>query len=77
MNWNDHISINPKVCNGRPCIKGTRVMVSVLLDNLAGGESMENVSRSFHVTEKDIQAALHFAGELARERYLPLQLANA
>ena len=39
MNWRERISIDPNVCHGKACIKGTRVMVSVLLDNLAEGES--------------------------------------
>ena len=35
--WQEHISIDPKICHGKPCIKGTRIMISVILDNLADG----------------------------------------
>jgi uncharacterized protein (DUF433 family) len=40
MSWRDRISVDPSVCHGRVCIKGTRVRVSVILDNLAAGESV-------------------------------------
>ncbi len=72
MNWKDRISVDPNVCHGKVCIKGTRVMVSVILDNLAAGESHEAIIRGYNVTEEDIQAALHYAAELARERIVSL-----
>ena len=72
MNWKDRISVDPNVCHGKACIKGTRVMVSVILDNLAAGESHEAIIRGYNVTEEDIQAALHYAAELARERIVSL-----
>lgn len=67
MNWRDRISVDPKVCHGKPCIKGTRVMVSVVIDNLAAGESHESIRRGYHIEEEDIQAALHYVAELARD----------
>ena len=39
MHWKDRISIDPNICHGKACIKGTRIMVSVILDNLAAGET--------------------------------------
>ncbi len=72
MNWKDRISVDPNVCHGKACIKGARVMVSVILDNLAAGESHEAIIRGYNVTEEDIQAALHYAAELARERIVSL-----
>ncbi|HWL07688.1 MAG TPA: DUF433 domain-containing protein [Planctomicrobium sp.] len=67
MNWQEHISVNPEVCHGRACIRGTRVMVSVILDNIAEGESTENLLNSYpSLTMDDIQAALQYAAELAR-----------
>ena len=72
MNWKDRISVDPNVCHGKACIKGTRVMVSVILDNLAAGESHEAIIRGYNVTEEDIQAALHYAAELARDRIVSL-----
>lgn len=77
MNWKDRISIDSNVCHGKPCIKGTRVMVSVILDNLAAGESHEAIIRGYNVTEEDIQAALHYAADLARDRVVSLPTGTA
>jgi uncharacterized protein (DUF433 family) len=72
MNWRDRISTNPRICHGNACITGTRVMVSVILDNLAAGESVEDIMRGYHLEREDIQAALHYAADLARDRVLSL-----
>lgn len=73
--WQDHITINPAVCHGRACIRGTRVMVSIILDNLAAGVSKAEILRSYPgVREPDIQAALAYAAELAREGTAELPL---
>lgn len=74
MDWKDRISVDPNVCHGKPCIKGTRVMVSVILDNLADGESREEIMRGYHVEKEDIQAALHYAADLARDRVVSLAM---
>jgi uncharacterized protein (DUF433 family) len=47
MNGRDRISVDPSICHGKVCIKGTRIMVSVVLDNLAAGESVEAILRSY------------------------------
>lgn len=73
MNWQDHITVDPNVCHGKACVKGTRVMVSVVLDNLAAEVSHEDILKSYpSITPADIQAALAYAAELARDRVLPL-----
>ena len=72
MNWQDRISVGPNICHGKACIKGTRIMVSVILDNLAEGEPPERIQQSYRVTEEDIQAALRYAAALASERIVPL-----
>ena len=71
MNWKERITADPSVCHGKACIKGTRVMVSVILDNLAVGESPEEIMRGYHVESEDIQAAIAYAAELARETVIP------
>ena len=43
MKWTEYISSDPKICHGRACFKGTRIMVSVILDNLADGVSEEEL----------------------------------
>lgn len=73
MNWRERITINPNVCHGKACIKGTRVMVSVILDNLAEGESYESIMNGYHVKQEDIQAAIAYAADLAEERHVSLE----
>jgi len=72
MNWRDRISVDPHVCHGKACIKGTRVMVSVILDNLAAGVSREDIVASYSsIALEDVEAALAYAAELTRERVVP------
>ena len=47
MNWREHTTVDPNTCHGQPCVKGTRVAGSVVLDNLAVGVSLEEVLRSY------------------------------
>ena len=63
MTWQDRITVDPEVCHGKACIKGTRVMVSVVLDNLAVGESPEEIMQGYHLQREDIQAAIAYAAE--------------
>jgi len=70
--WRKRISVDPLVCHGKVCIKGTRIMVSVILDNLADGESIEAILHGYPtLTAEDIHAAMAYAAELARERIIP------
>jgi uncharacterized protein (DUF433 family) len=69
MIWTEHITVDPNICHGKACIRGTRVMVSVVLDNLAAGLSPAEIVRSYpSLQPKDIGAAMAYAAELARER---------
>jgi uncharacterized protein (DUF433 family) len=71
MDWRERISVDPLVCHGKACIKGTRIMVSVILDNLAAGVSPEEILKSYpSLSSEDIQAAIAYAAELARERVI-------
>ena len=73
MSWKDRISVDPTICHGKACIKGTRIMVSVILDNLAAGETRDRILASYPTLEKeDIEAALRYASEMARERIVEL-----
>ena len=72
MNWQERISIKPDICHGKACIKGTRVMVSVLLADVAVGESFEAIANGYHIQREDIQAALYYAAEMAQDRYVVL-----
>ena len=69
MDWRERIAIDPQVCHGKACIKGTRVMVSVVLDNLADGISVEKVLHSYPaLTQDDVRAAIAYAAAIASER---------
>ena len=73
MNWRERVSVDPHVCHGKACIKGTRIMVSVILDNLAAGINEDEILKSYpSLTPEDIQAAIAYAAELARERFVPV-----
>ncbi len=71
MNWQERITADPMVCHGKACIKGTRLMVSVVLDNLADGESPEEIMRGYDISREDIEAAVAYAADLARETVIP------
>ena len=66
--WRDRISVNPAVCPGKACIRGTRIMVSVVLDNVAAGIPKSQILASYpSLKPEDIEAALAYAAELVRE----------
>ncbi len=73
MNWQDRISVRPDVCHGKACIKGRRVMVSVILASLAEGDDAETIMANYRVSHEDIQAAILFAADMAEDRFLPLE----
>lgn len=74
MDWRTRISTDPAICHGKACIRGTRVMVSIILDNLAAGENAEQIVRCYpSITQADVLAAMAYAAELARERVVPFQ----
>ena len=75
MDWRERITVDPAICHGQACIKGTRIMASVLLDNLAGGATADDLLRSYpSLSAEDIQAAIAYAAELARERFVRLPI---
>jgi len=67
MRWQDYITVDPEVCHGQACFKGTRVLVSVVLDNLAAGIEAEEILGDYpSLTREAIQAALAFRTRLCR-----------
>ncbi len=71
----ERISINPDVCFGKPCIRGTRIWVSLILDFLASGASMDELLEEYpQLTVEDIQAAIAYGAEMSRERYVEIPL---
>ena len=69
----ERISIDPHVCFGKPCIRGTRIWVSLILDLLASGMTAQQVIAEYpHLVVDDILAAIAYGAEMARERYVDL-----
>jgi len=62
----DRISVNPNICGGKPCIKGTRIPVTMILELLEDGLTFEDILRDYypHITIADIQACIEYAKEL-------------
>jgi uncharacterized protein (DUF433 family) len=72
----ERISIDPEVCFGKPCIRGTRIWVSLILDNLAEEVSFEALLADYpQLTREDILAAIAYGSEMSRERYVSLPMA--
>ncbi len=73
MDWRQRIIADPMICHGKACIRGTRIMVSVILDNLAEGVSETEILKSYpSLKPEDIKAAIAYAAELTRERLVPV-----
>ena len=76
MKWQDYIIVDPAVCHGKACIRGTRIMVSVVLDNLAAGVSQEEIMESYpSLSREAFRASIAYAAELAKERVVMLPAA--
>ncbi|MBC7260075.1 MAG: DUF433 domain-containing protein [Chloroflexi bacterium] len=73
MRWQDYIVVDPSICHGKACVKGTRIPVSVILDNLAASLSLDEILRSYpSLSREAVQAAISYAAELARERVVAI-----
>ena len=71
MNWRNHITVDAEICHGKACFRGTRVMVSVVLDNLADGVSPAELLVEYPSLDQfAVPAALAYAADLASERVL-------
>lgn len=73
----ERISIDPNVCHGLPCIRGTRVMVWQIVSFLAAGDAVEDILAEYpQIAREDIQACLVYAAETTKERVLPIEVAS-
>jgi uncharacterized protein (DUF433 family) len=73
MDWKPYITTDPQVMHGAVCFRGTRVPVSVVLDNLAAGKTPERILDQYpSLRPEHIPAALGYAADLARERIVPI-----
>lgn len=75
IDWRCHLSNDPRVCHGQLCAKGTRVLVTCILDSLAEGAGRDEILNSYPTLKpRHIDAAIAYAAELAREEsILPLR----
>lgn len=73
MEWKERISIDPNVCHGKPCIKGTRIMVWIIVSCLANGDTIEDVLEAYPSLSREAAlAALAYAAEMTREKIVPV-----
>jgi len=73
----ERITVDPEVCHGKPCVKGTRVMVWQVVQFLANGDTVDTILGAYpELTREDVQACLAFAAELTRERVLPISVSS-
>ena len=76
--WRERITIDPNVCHGKTCIKGTCIWVSLIVDNLAAGATEDDILEGYpSLTRDDIKVALAYAAEMARERYVDIPIKHA
>lgn len=69
----ERISIDPKVCFGKPCIKGHRIWVSLILDFMASGWSIPEILENYPgLEEADVRACIAYGAEMSRERYVEI-----
>ncbi|OIO73290.1 MAG: hypothetical protein AUJ85_08485 [Elusimicrobia bacterium CG1_02_37_114] len=68
QNYINRIVVNPEICHGQPCFKGTRIMVYLVLELLEAGETPEQIIAEYYpkLTKDDIKAAIHYATELIK-----------
>lgn len=73
IDWREHITVDPAICHGKPCIKGTRIVVSSILDNLAAGLSRDEILSSYPgLMDASIDATIAYAADLASDRVIAI-----
>jgi uncharacterized protein (DUF433 family) len=74
----NRISVDPQICGGKACVRGTRIWVSLLLDFLASGSSMEEILEQYpQLVREDLLAAIAYGAEMSRERFVDLPGSSA
>ena len=71
------ISINPAICFGKPCIRGHRIWVSLVLDLLASGITIDEVMADYGLEKEDVLACIAYGAEMSRERYVDIPITKA
>ena len=74
----ERIWIDPARCFGKPCVRGTRIWISLVLDLLAGGATIDEVLEGYpHLTADDVRACIAYGSEMSRERYVDVPIESA
>lgn len=74
----NRITVNPNICFGKPCVRGTRIWVSLILDMLAAGNSVEEILTSYpHLKEADIRACIAYGAAMSRENFVEVDFIAA
>ncbi len=74
----ERISVDPNTCFGKPCIRGTRIWVSLILDFLANGMTIAEILAEYpQLTEEDVRAAIAYGAEMSRSRYVEIETGTA
>ena len=72
------VAVNPNICFGKPCIRGTRIWVSLILDFLSNGMTIEEIIAEYpQLTKEDVYAAIAYGAEMTRERYVEVPIEEA
>lgn len=71
--WQNKISVNPQICFGKPCIKGTRIWVSLILEMLASGNEVKDILENYpQLKQEDIFAALSYGAAMSHEHFVEI-----
>lgn len=74
----NRISVDPRICFGKPCIKNTRIWVSLILDYLAAGETIENILEAYpYLKKEDILACIAYGSAMSRENIVEINIPAA
>ena len=74
----DRIAVNPNVCFGKPCVKGTRIWVSLILDMMADGQTVDDIVKEYpQLAKEDVFAAIAYGAEMSRDGYVDIPVEAA
>lgn len=74
----ERISVDPNICFGKPCIKGTRIWVSLILDFLAAGDGFEEILKEYpYLQQEDLLACIAYGAAMSRENFVTINIAAA
>ena len=74
----NRISVNPNICFGKPCIRGTRIWVSLILDFIAAGDTIDDILEAYpHITRADVLACVAYGAAMSYENFVAVEFSTA